>query len=82
MEVTLLDERRTELRRLARALRDKIMAETQDVGLRFPDEARRMHEGEIPHREIRGQATIDEARSLLEDGVMILPLPGAPDELN
>ncbi len=80
--VALLDERRRELRKLARALRDKIVAETQDVGTRFPDEARRMHGGEVPHREIRGQATVDEARSLLEEGVMILPLPSVPDDLN
>ena len=82
LEVSLLDERRSELRRLAKALREKIIAETQDVGARFPDEARRMHEGEIPHREIRGEATPDEARSLLKDGVMILPLPAAPDDFN
>ncbi len=72
----------SELRGLIRALRSKVLSETQDVGGRFPEEARRMHEGDIPHRDIRGEATLDEARALLEDGVLILPVPGASDELN
>ena len=58
------------------------MTQTQDVGDRFPAEVRRMHDGDIPHRDIRGEATLSEARSLLEDGIMILPVPGAPDERN
>ncbi len=82
VDVSLLDEGRKDLRSLIKAVRDKVMAETQDVGARFPYEARRMHEGDIPHRDIRGQATLDEARALLEDGISILPLPSAPEELN
>ena len=82
VDVALLDDKRQELRNALRAFRDKVFAETQDVGTRFPEEARRMHDGEIAHREIRGQATIDEARALLDDGVMILPLPSLPDDLN
>ena len=82
IDVSLLDDRRQELRGLVKAFRDKVLAETQDVGARFPQEARQMHDGDIPHREIRGQATLDEARALLEDGIMILPLPAAPDDFN
>ena len=82
IDVSLLDEGRRELRSLIKAVREKVVAETQDVGPRFPEQARRMHDGDIPHRDIRGQATIDEARALLEDGIFILPLPSAPDELN
>ena len=82
VDVSLLDEGRKDLRNLIQAVRHKVMAETQDVGARFPREARRMHDGDIPHRDIRGQATLDEARALLEDGIFILPLPPAPDELN
>ena len=80
--MTLLDERQTALRAMMQHLHRKIVENTDDVGRRFPEEARRMHDGDIPHREIRGQATIDEARSLLEDGIMILPLPELPDGLN
>ena len=41
-----------------------------------------MHEGAIPVRPIHGRATPDEARDLVEDGIMILPIPAPPEELN
>ena len=53
----------------------EVMARTEDVGDRFADEARRMHHGEIDERGIRGQATPEETRALLEEGVPVLPLP-------
>ena len=82
VDLALMDDKRRELRSMVRAFREQVLAGTQDVGARFPEEARRMHEGEIAHREIRGQATIDEARALLDEGIMILPLPVLPDDLN
>ena len=80
--VALLDERRVELRALLKTMRETILAEGQDVGERFPREARRMHDGETPERQIHGKATPDEARRLIEDGIMILPIPIRPEELN
>lgn len=61
-----------------RAMR-KVMANTEDVGERFPEEARRIHYGEVPARGIRGQASPSEAESLAEEGieVMALPVPAA-----
>lgn len=59
-----------------RALR-KVMAETEDVGQRFAREAREMHNGEVAERPIRGQATADEARALIEDGIPVMPLPAS-----
>ncbi|PRY94439.1 hypothetical protein BCF33_0026 [Hasllibacter halocynthiae] len=56
-------------------LRAHVEAGTDDVGKDFARQARAMHEGEIEDRPIRGEATADEARSLLEDGVPALPLP-------
>lgn len=53
----------------------KIAANTEDVGTRFADEARRMHHGETEERAIRGQATPDEAAQLLDEGIAVLPLP-------
>lgn len=53
---------------------------SEDVGSRFADEARRIHQGEAEERGIRGQATSEEVRSLLEEGVPILPLPDALKE--
>ncbi len=78
----LLDARQQAARGLLKAMRERVLSEGEDVGSRFPDQARRMHEGDIPHRPIHGQATLEEARSLLEDGVGILPLPMLPEELN
>lgn len=52
-----------------------VIANTEDVGDRFPDEARRMHYGEAQERGIRGQASADETQALLEEGIGVLPLP-------
>lgn len=53
----------------------KVVANTEDVGSRFAQEARRMHHGEVEERAIRGQATPDEAVQLLEEGIAVMPLP-------
>jgi hypothetical protein len=80
--VALLDERQQRLREIARHIRQEIIANTDDVGTKFPEEARAIHDGEAPARSIRGQATAEEARALIEDGVGVLPLPFLPDEFN
>ena len=56
-----------------------VMANTDDVGERFAEEARRIHYGEIEERAIRGQATREDAIALQEEGidVMSLPVPAA-----
>ena len=51
-----------------------VMANTEDVGTRFAEEARKIHYGEADHRNIRGQATREETEALLEEGIDILPL--------
>lgn len=53
----------------------KVVANTEDVGSRFAEEARRMHHGETQERAIRGQATPGEAVQLLEEGIAVMPLP-------
>jgi hypothetical protein len=57
-----------------KALR-QLVANTEDVGRRFADEARRMHYGDIEPRSIRGQASASEAVELLEEGIEVVPLP-------
>jgi hypothetical protein len=52
----------------------RILANTQDVGERFAEEARKMHYGETGERAIRGQTTVEEARALVEEGIDILPV--------
>jgi hypothetical protein len=52
-----------------------VLASTDDVGERFPEEARRIHYGEISQRGIRGQASPEETEALIEEGIGVLPLP-------
>src|SRR5208282_1909366 len=80
--VAPIDERRRALREAARALRREIETRTEDVGAKFPDVARAIHSGETPERAIRGQATRAEVEALIEEGVGVLPMPFAPDDLN
>lgn len=51
----------------------------EDVGERFPEEARRIHYHEVPARTIRGVASAEETRALLEEGVPVLPAPVPPE---
>jgi hypothetical protein len=52
-----------------------IQANSEDVGEKFPEEARRIHYEEAPKRSIRGLASRDEAASLAEEGIEVMPLP-------
>jgi hypothetical protein len=71
-----------ELRVKLRELRDHIVKNADNVGERFPNEARKMHYGDIEHRPIYGEASPDEARSLIDEGVEVSPLPVLPDDRN
>jgi hypothetical protein len=53
----------------------QVMANTEDVGERFAEEARKIHYGESEERGIRGQASREETQALLEEGIGVLPLP-------
>jgi len=53
----------------------RILANTEDVGERFAEEARRIHYGEAQERGIRGQASREQTEALLEEGIGVLPLP-------
>ena len=52
-----------------------VMANTEDVGERFAQEARDMHYGDTEERAIRGQASREETEALLDEGIAVLPLP-------
>lgn len=52
-----------------------VMANTEDVGNGFAEEARKMHYGETEERNIRGQVSLEETHSLLEEGIPVMPLP-------
>lgn len=74
-----------EKREMMRKLRDMVQAvkqNSEDVGDRFADEARKIHHGEAEARGIIGKASTDDAKSLIEDGIEIAPLPEFPDDLS
>ena len=71
-----------ELRAKIKELRDHIVKNADNVGERFPNEARKMHYGDIEHRPIYGEASPEEARSLIDEGVEVAPLPVLPEDRN
>jgi hypothetical protein len=71
-----------ELRAKLKELRDHVVKNADNVGERFPNEARKMHYGDIEHRPIYGEASPQEARSLIEEGVEVSPLPVLPEDRN
>jgi hypothetical protein len=78
----LLMAQERELRAKLKELRDHIVKNADNVGERFPNEARKMHYGDIEHRPIYGEASREEARALIEEGVEVSPLPVLPDDRN
>jgi hypothetical protein len=65
-----------------KGLREHLKANADDVGDRFAEEARKIHDGEAEERSIYGEASADEAKSLYEDGIPVLPLPKLPEDHN
>jgi hypothetical protein len=65
-----------------KAMAEKIRANADYVGDKFAEEARKIHFGEADQRGIYGEATLEEAKSLAEDGVDFMPVPVFPDEQN
>ena len=66
---------------LAASLR-AMAAAAHDVGEHFPQEARKVHAGASEHRSIRGRASRDEVEALIDEGIPILPVPPAKDDLH
>jgi hypothetical protein len=65
-----------------RKLRAEIEAKSEYVGPRFSEEARKIHYEEVPARGIHGEATSEEARALIEEGIEFFPLPVLPEDQN
>jgi len=78
----LLMAQERELRAKLKELRDHIVKNADNVGERFPNEARKMHYGDIEHRPIYGEASPEEARSLIDEGIEVSPLPVLPEDRN
>jgi hypothetical protein len=81
-DMALMSAQDAQLRDMLGALREKIIASSEDVGEKFPQEARRIQDGDSAPRAIRGRASLAEAKALIEDGIEILPIPGGTVEGN
>jgi hypothetical protein len=80
--VAMMSPQEREFRKKLKELRDHLTKNADYVGQKFPEEARKMHYGEIEHRSIYGEATSDQAKELHEEGIEFHPLPVLPDERN
>ena len=80
--VAMMSPQERELRGKLKELRDHLTKNADYVGMKFPEEARKMHYGEIEHRSIYGEASSKEAEELHEEGIEFHPLPVLPDEKN
>jgi hypothetical protein len=80
--VAMISPLEQEFRAKLKELRDHLVKNADDVGGKFPEEARKMHYGETEHRSIYGVASPDEAKELIEEGIECHPLPALPDERN
>lgn len=61
---------------MLREFRRHVEANCEDVGSAFVEEARRIHYGEVEHRNIYGEADLEEAKELVEEGIEVFPVPG------
>jgi hypothetical protein len=80
--VAMMSPQEAEFRQKLRELRDHVTKNAENVGEKFPDLARKMHNEEIERRSIYGEASAEEVKSLIEDEVDIHPLPVLPDDRN
>ncbi|HET9904380.1 MAG TPA: DUF1178 family protein [Xanthobacteraceae bacterium] len=80
--VALLSPQEREFRTKLKELREHLIRNADYVGKRFPEEARKMHYGEIEHRSIYGEASPEDARQLREEGIEFHPLPILPEDCN
>jgi hypothetical protein len=80
--VAMISPQEKEFRAKLKELRDHLTANADNVGKKFPEEARKMHYGETEHRSIYGEATPQDAKELHEEGIEFHPLPVLPDDRN
>lgn len=80
--VAMISPQEQEIRAKLKELRDHLTKNADNVGAKFPEEARKMHYGEIEHRSIYGEASAQEAKELADEGIEFHPLPILPDDRN
>jgi hypothetical protein len=80
--VAMLSPQEQELRTKLKELRDHITKNADYVGQKFPEEARKMHYGETEHRSIYGEASLEAAKELHDEGIELHAIPTLPNEKN
>ena len=76
------DPRVAAMMQMVREMRRQVEANAEYVGDRFAEEARKIHYEETEKRGIYGEATADDARALIEEGIEVHPLPRLPEDGN
>ena len=80
--VAMISQQESEFRAKLKELREHLTKNADNVGTKFPEEARKMHYGEIEHRSIYGEASPQDAQELHDEGIEFHPIPILPDERN
>jgi hypothetical protein len=80
--VAMMSPQEVEFRKKLKEVREHLTKNADYVGQKFPNEARKMHYGDIEHRSIYGEASPQEAKELHDEGIEFHPLPVLPDERN
>ena len=73
-----LSQPKTEIEAAIAEMRRQVEENSEYVGMSFASEARRIHDGDAPERAIYGEAKLEDARAMLEDGIQVAPLPFMP----
>jgi hypothetical protein len=77
-----VDTRTQKLMQIMREVRKNIEANAEYVGDRFADEARKIHYAESEKRGIYGEAKLEDAQALIDEGIEVHPLPRLPEDSN
>jgi hypothetical protein len=80
--VAMISPQEQEFRQKVKELRDHLTKNADNVGKKFPEEARKMHYGESEHRSIYGEATPEDAKEMHDEGIELFPVPVLPDDRN
>jgi hypothetical protein len=81
-QVAMISPQEQEFRTKLKELREHLTKNSDNVGDKFPEEARKMHYGETEHRSIYGEASPQDAKEMLDEGIEFHPIPVLPDERN
>jgi len=80
-KMTLNTDEIHKMRKVMSGIRKKVLEEGENVGRRFPEEARAIHNGNAEERQIYGEASMTEVKELIDEGVEVAPLPPDLDEV-